>query len=406
MENDLAIYASAGAYSFLLSALPLLLMVVAILVRIFHTSPERIVELLSRYSEVFASADLERFLASVTSFKSVGILELVLGLSIFWMARRFFASIQQGMRAIYRKRGKWKPVKETLTVIAAEIILVVMVSAMVIFLIAGNAFFRTALARSVMSPLLFTLLRSLFRFLPLIIIFLYLFLSYSFTPRKRPPWHLSLVTSFACTVSFAAVQAMYRGFVNITKYNLVYGFLSNVIVILLEVFMFFFLFLFFAQYQYVIQFYESFLLSRLLLLSGKGENGLAGSIEWSLFAKPAFLYRRYAVRFRSGERVFSAGEESSEFYYVWSGRIEIAPTEGIAHPTHASEGETFGELSGLLNGRRAGTARASEDSILLRLPESLLREAIEVNGAVSRKTLNRVTEYVKSGERGPFSAEE
>ena len=40
VSNDLFTYASAGAYSFLLSALPILLMVLVIVVRFVHTSPE------------------------------------------------------------------------------------------------------------------------------------------------------------------------------------------------------------------------------------------------------------------------------------------------------------------------------------------------------------------------------
>ncbi len=398
LENDLLIYASAGAYGFLLSALPTALMVLAILVRVLHTAPERIRDLFGPYSGILPSEDFDRIVSSITSVRSVGLFEIVLGLSIFWMARRFFTSFQQGMSAIYRKRGRQKPIKETLIVISGEIILVILVVSMSIFLIAGSAVFRTMFARSLLGPVVYTLMKNLFRFVPLGIIVVFLFLVYLFTPRERPTWRVSLLSSSACSLSFAAVQAVFRSFVNMTRYNLVYGFLSNVIVILLEVFVFFLLFLFFAQFQYVVQFYESFLISRIYRLPGREERNPLRKFERRLFARPALLYRKYAVRLKEGETVYAAGEDTTDFYYVWRGSVRVTTPsgngDGERERVHSS-GEVFGDLSGLIGGRRTSTAVAASPVLLLRLPERLLREAIEVDGAISRKTLGMVTGYIR-----------
>ncbi len=398
LENDLLIYASAGAYGFLLSALPTALMVLAILVRVLHTAPERIRDLFGKYSGILPSEDFDRLVSSITSVRSVGVFEIILGLSIFWMARRFFTSFQQGMSAIYRKRGRQKPIKETLIVISGEIILVILVVSMAIFLIAGNAVFRTMFARSLLGPVIYGLVRNLFRFVPLGIIVAFLFLVYFFTPRERPTWKTSLLAASACAVSFAAVQAVFRSFVNMTRYNLVYGFLSNVIVILLEVFVFFLLFLFFAQFQYVMQFFESFLVSRIYRLPGRNERDPFRKLERRLFARPALLYRTYAVKFAEGETVYALGEDSTDFYYVWRGSVRItAPSpDGENERTRfLSAGEVFGDLSGLIGGRRTSTAVAASPVLILKLPGRLLREAIEVDGAISRKTLGMVTDYVR-----------
>lgn len=399
LENDLFTYASAGAYGFLLSALPTALMVLAVLVRVLHTAPDRIKDLFGRYSDIIPAEDFDRFVSSITSVRSVGLFEIVLGLSVFWMARRFFTSFQQGMSAIYRKRGRQKPIRETLVVIAGEVILVILVVSMVIFIIAGNAVFRTMFAKSFLSPVIYGLTRNLFRFVPFGMIVGFLFLVYSFTPRERPAWRTSLLSASACALGFAVVQAVFRGFVNMTRYNLVYGFLSNVIVILLEVFVFFLLFLFFAQFQYVVQFYESFLVSRIYRLPGRGEAGPFTRLERNLFARPALLYRKYSCRAKKGEVIFGIDGDSTDFFYVWSGSVRItAPGRNGEVDCRARTvlpGEVFGELSGLIGGRRTSTAVAAEDTLLLKLPEALLREAIEVDGAISRKTLGMVTDYVR-----------
>ena len=240
MANDLFTYASAGAYSFLLSALPVLLMVLVILLRLFNTSPEVIRNLLGSNALFSESLDISSFLDSVMSIRSVGIFEAVVGVSIFWMARRFFASIQQGMKIIYRKRGKGKPIKENLVVLAGEAILIILIVMATIFLIAGNAFFGSALSENLLPPFLFSVVKNLFRFAPFGIILVFLFLVYYYSPRTRPGAMQSFGAAVACTVSFAFVQVIFTSLVNMSRYNLVYGILSNVIVLLLEVYLFFF----------------------------------------------------------------------------------------------------------------------------------------------------------------------
>ena len=109
IANDLFTYAAAGAYSFLLSAFPVMLMVLVILLRFLRASPEVVDDLTGSLNVLVSSINIADILRSVMAVKRIGFFEIILGFSIFWMARRFFASIQQSMRVIYRKRGKFKP---------------------------------------------------------------------------------------------------------------------------------------------------------------------------------------------------------------------------------------------------------------------------------------------------------
>lgn len=398
--NDLFTFASAGAYSFLLSALPIVLMVLLILVRVLHTSPEAIQSLMNENGFEAASFTLSKYIEPITSFRTVGLFEVIIGITVFWMARRFFASIQRGMRMIYRKQGKKKPIKENLIVIAGEVILVILVVLLSIFLIAGNAFFKTVLSENLMTPFLFRLFRNLFRFVPFGIIFLFLFLVYFVTPRSRPRKVYSMQASAACTISFFIVQFAFTTFVNLSRYNLVYGILGNIIIIMLEVYIFFFLFLFFAQFQYVVQFFESFLLAQLYLLPPYDDPKIRRQIERIMFIRPPVFYLRYAITKKKGEPIFSMDENSNELYYVWNGAVRIMMPNQVAD---ISRGGIFGELSSIIGGSRTASAVALSDVTLLKIPARLFRATIEIDGAMSRRALKMITDYVRKTNRMPLS---
>lgn len=399
VSNDLFTYASAGAYSFLLSALPILLMVLVIVVRFLHTSPELVKSLVEANNLIAGSIDLTPFFRSVMSIKSIGVFEIILGISIFWMARRFFASIQQSMIVIYRKRGKMKPIKENLVVIAGEVLLLVAISATVAFFIAGNSLLHTAFSRAILPPFVFTLFRNLFRFAPLAILFAFLFLVYWITPRTKPNALVSFFSALACTLSFALLQILFGSFIDMTKYNLAYGILSNVIVILLDVYFFFFLFLFFAQYQYVVQFFESFLLARLYLLPAYDDPSPFMQVERILFSEPPHFSTRYQINKAAGEVIFSIGEDTTELYYVCRGIVRITMPAQIVE---VGPGSIFGEFSSFIGGNRTGTARAETECVLLKMPDQLFQETIEVDGAMSRRTLRMIADYVRRNSKNPL----
>lgn len=402
MANDLFTYASAGAYSFLMSALPVLLMVLVVLVRFFNTSPDTIRDMLNNSTLFSESLDISTFLNSVMSIKSVGIFEIIIGLSVFSMARSFFVSIQHGMQIIWRKRGKGKPIKENLLLIAGEVLLVILIVVMVIVITAGNAFFKSALSRHLLTPLLYSVVRNLFVFAPLAIIFLFLFLVYYYTPRTRPGALQSLISAAACTVSLILVQLVFASFINMSRYNLIYGILSNVIVILLQVYMFFFLFLFYAQFLYVVQYFESFLLARLYLLPAYDDPDPFRQIERMLFIQSPRFYRRYAVRRKAGDVIFVIGEESTELYFTCQGYVRLNMPNRVMD---IETGRVFGEFSSIIGGTRTGTAVALTDVLLLRLPAAIFQETIEVDGEMSRRTLQMIADYVRKKNTDPLSTD-
>lgn len=393
MENDLKTYAASGAYSFILSALPILLMVFVVLLRVFYKTPETILDFFETSINHLSGFDFNGTLTSLISIKSIGLFEIIIGISVFWMARRFFASFQRGLRKIYRKRQKGARITENLLLIAGQVLLVIFIVSIVIAIITGKAFFKSPLAGNLINPILLSIFQKLFRFMPFAGIFIFITAVYFFIPRMRPDFVTSVISGAATTASFSIVQYAFSTFINLTRYNLVYGILSNTIVLILEVYAFFLLFFFWAQFMYVSQFYESFLLSRLCLLPYSSEHNILKRFERMLFIHPLLFYQKYAFSVQEGEILFTLGDNSQELYYIWNGEV----VQNIDGQTVISrEGAVFGELSSISGGSRITSARALTDSVLLKIPGDIFRETLEVDGELSRKTLQMLADYLST----------
>jgi len=400
LTNDLFTYAAAGAYSFFLSALPVMLMVLAILLRFSKSSPDMIRDIFGSITIFSTSFDIRAFFDSLVAIKSIGFFEVLIGISVFWMARRFFASIQQGLTVIYRKKGKYKPIKENLLVIAGEVLLVILIVLTAFAIIAGNLFFRTTLSENILSPWFFSRLKNIFRFVPLIITFVFLFFVYFIAPRTRPSAVQSLMAAGACTLSFTAFQFVFASLINLVKYNLVYGILSNMIVLVLEVYLFFMLFLFYAQLLYVVQFFENYLLAHLYLLPAYDDKNPFRQLERILFLEPTFYYRESTIRKKAGDVLFLIGENSNELYYILQGSVRLDMPNQV---TEAVRGHIFGEFSCIIGGLRGDSATALTDVVLLKLPARLFQDTIEVYEKISRRTLVMIADYVRGKNKMPLS---
>jgi membrane protein len=111
------------------------------------------------------------------------------------------------------------------------------------------------------------------------------------------------------------------------------------------------------------------------------------------------LRRRYALRMDVGEVVFNKGEDSREIYYIVSGRVALYQKDRIVE---IGDGSVFGEYSCVLNSARPFTAVCRTECELLKLPESIFRETIEVDGEFSRRTLRVIADYVRNRHEIPL----
>ena len=140
-DNDLPSYACSGAFNFLLSSVPLALVVISICLRIWHNSGEEILRFLNEYELLSDSFDWTESINNSTILtKPSGLLEIFAVFSVLWLSRKFFMSIKGAIKRIYRKKNQRKPIKQNLFIIASEIILVLSIIFVILIITAARTF--------------------------------------------------------------------------------------------------------------------------------------------------------------------------------------------------------------------------------------------------------------------------
>ena len=91
-RNRLLSYACACSFNFLVSFIPVFMMIAIILVRFLHASPDFINAVTGWFPAMSEFISAEAVLKEIQSTRELHIFEIILGLFIFWMARRFFAT--------------------------------------------------------------------------------------------------------------------------------------------------------------------------------------------------------------------------------------------------------------------------------------------------------------------------
>lgn len=390
-SNDLPSYACAGAFNFLLSSVPLALVTISICLRIWQNSGAEILTFLNEYEMLSDSFDWEKLIEySPLLAKPSGLLETFAVVSLLWISRRFFLSIQSAVKRIYSKKKQRKAIKQNLFIIASEIVLVLSIILIIFAITAFKAFLGMDLSGRLIPPVALEVLHTIFRFAPSALLCAFLFLVYKITPLPHPKAHLSFACAAMCSAGFTVFSFFFSLIIDTERYNLIYGLLGNMILLLIEVYLFFIFFLFFAQFQYVSQFYDNFVFAQIYLISKDAGRKPRTDPEARLFRRPARL-TRYEVAVPAGGTVFRRGEKSYDVYYICAGTIK---TDNGKTAKTLGPGETFGDFAFLTGTYRIYTATAETGCILLKIPPALFQETINVASAVARRTLQIIAEHI------------
>lgn len=134
LQNRLLSFAGSCAFSFLFSVIPLFIMVIMVLVRFLHASPNTISSIISALPALEKYLNSDFVIKSVQSIRTVSSFEIIAGLFILWMARRFFASIFDSMQNIFHTQVKRKALLNQILTFSTEIIIVLISSAVFFYL--------------------------------------------------------------------------------------------------------------------------------------------------------------------------------------------------------------------------------------------------------------------------------
>lgn len=396
IRNDLLTYAAAGSYGFLCSLVPIIMLIAGILIRFFKTTPDFLIDLLQETS-IMKTFDLQNIINPIFSVKKFGLFEIIITIFILWMARRFFNYLTRGFRQIFRDGVEQKPMFISIITISSEILLVLGVALLIFILNIFQSFINiTGLISYV--PWFLKKSGELFLYLlPLVIMFLVITVFYCFVPGSKPKFRYCAISSACCTFSFWVFDMFFHLFLNMGRYNIVYGVLSNLIIMLLEVYVFFILLLFFAECIFVKQFYEILIFEQLYLLPPQNAPKPIDAFTRIVFQDPKTILDSKALLFKKGETIFEPDEKSEYVYYIASGSVSYFMNN---HIEYYSAGSFFGESDCLAKRRRSGSVTAETDVKLFCISYSKFRELLEFSPETNKKMVEALnTDYSRTNSQ-------
>jgi len=396
-EHELANHAAAGAYGFLLSATPAALLALGFMSTVFGTNPRVVAEigrLVTRFLGPLASAATQGapFGHALSALAAgIGIVSLV------WAARLFAVTVQRGIRTIWATTERNTLARENVMSFIIEAITLV---AMVALIAAGEG--ARLAARAVRGVAGVGTARAIIaaeRLAPALALFAFTGWSYVTLPAKRPKPGVAWSSAAFCFVVFVMVTEAFRLFISAARYELLYGLLGNLILLLVNVFAFFSLYFFFAELVYVQDHFDALLLGRFdRLARRKVAGGAIPRLEKAIFMEPSHLLRSFGRTLQKGQTLFSAGDRGETTYFVYYGKIGIYIQSSGDENAIATlgTGQVFGEMAYILGEARTATARAEEDSAVLELPPRIFELYLASHPDAARNLIGALSERLRT----------
>jgi membrane protein len=203
-------------------------------------------------------------------------------------------------------------------------------------------------------------------------------LFFSMVYRVIPTVKIRLSVAVAGSAIFAFLMEIAKQFftwyiANQARYNVIFGSLEAVVILVVWVFYVALIFLFCAEIMSSYQRRDAILLERAMLKPRRTHM----KVDERLFKKFGHVYEK-------GNIIFNEGDSGHEMFYVLSGRVCLEKVSCQVKKVLAEmeAGQYFGEMAALIDIRRSATARALEDSHLAVIDgdtfRNLIRESQEV----------------------------
>jgi membrane protein len=397
VKNELFNHAGAAAFFFIVSIPPVFLLLIIAFDRFLVSYSEASEILFAFMKNINENLDKDLLvkigLLNVNP-TAIGIFGL---LNLLWAGRAILTAIQRGLGVIFPAEKIRPPV---VTNVMSFIILSILlaVSVLLTFVSIGFKFLQQLLRADPVVQSFFQSLLPYFRqFVPFFVVVLLIFLAYRFVPPNRPKTASSFVSAVGCSLAIYFIHILFLKFFTVTQYNVIYGVLGSLILMVLWVYFSFLLFFFFAEFTFVSDNIDVLVLDKMLLLR-INQDIRVKKIEKFLYNHPKWIFEKYASRFHAGDIVFREGDSSTDIYFVEQGNIHLVQEIEGDDKKIASVGnnEIFGATAFLLDECRKTTAVAETESVLLVMKPYILEELLQVNPSFSRDIIQLLCDRLRT----------
>ena len=386
--------ASACAFGFIFSFIPVTMIIFTVLVGILRIYPN-IYNFIISFTEQFDSVvKITPVLDKMMEIRSFSSFNIFLGVWVIWMARKLFNSIIMALNKVFRSvspRKSW--FNQILTFIIefsiTLIIAVVIIAAFIFSQILSLPFFQTILEY-------FPILQkqssaNLGTFVLYFILFISTVIAYRIIPGTKPLLRRCIFYAALSTATFFIVSYFLNMFMNVTNYNAVYGTISSLEVLMMKVYMFFIIFLFCAQMIYVSQFFDTLLRSEIYQLPPFSCKSAGDYLRRFLFINPSEIQTPYnTVHLNIGDTLYKKDDKVSRVYYLKSGALSEASDQGF---TLRSQGCFLGDVQCILNQTYQADTQALTECELISFTADEFMQIIEKSHHAARKAISKISEY-------------
>lgn len=368
--NNLWESASSCSFGFVFSFIPISMIILAVLTSIIRISPEIEHYILNYAAQFYSIVDIELVLSNITKLQTIHVFDILLYAWIIWMSRKFFSSVISALNRIFRSISKRKITLNQLLMFISEFVLVTLIIIAMLFSFTLSKalkldFFQTA---SEKFPRLFSQMsQNLFSSFIYVLLFFLVLFAYKYGSGTKPAWKTCIFYSLLNTITAYFLSDFLNHFLKISNYNIIYGTISTVILLMLKVYFFFVVFLFIAQMIYVSQFYRTLLLYELYMLPKIKKHTFFGKLHFLMFYSSAPVFPAESIKFYDGGTIIYKPDDFSEnVYYICQGFVSITHGEKASL---FSAGNFFGEKDCILNQNRQNNAKAVTACRILEIPK-------------------------------------
>jgi membrane protein len=391
MRNGDANQAAAIAFYAVLSAIPLLILTV-IVISLFFGSHQGAHGELTRIIKDFHPYISEKFLMETgvieEKLRVLGWIGLV---SLVWFSSLIFNSIETAFSLIFRSSDCRSYLRSKLLGISMIPLgwAVGMTSVLLTYftrLIRDNPYIAVGgwMADMLVHGFMFTYV------IPYVVLVIFATIVYKIIPTEK----ISFWNALAASALFSALMEIAKHIftwylANYSRYDVIYGPLETMVIIVIWVFYVSWILLFCAE---LVSSYRN----RTLLLLEKAITGMAnGDSDSRLNAR---LFRKFGRFYAKGEYVCTEGEEGREMFYILSGRVQVEKKAGKTNKliTEMGPGNYFGEMAALIQSPRTASVRTLTDCDIAVIDAGTFRELIKQYGNIAVLVLKEMSMRVKN----------
>ena len=396
-KNTLWESASSCSFGFIFSLVPLILIILTIMVGIVRVSPEIIDYFLAFASSIESVINITPLINNILHSKNFHFVDIFLAIWILWMARRLGLSIAQAMTKIFRAAIKRKNIFNQLFAFFTEFLIIVVITSVIILSfslnqLASSRFFEPI--REYLPDIVSQNSHTIISIIMYFIFFICTLFIYRVMSGTKPPLYLCIFYATLSTIGFFVISFLINKFMNLTNYNIVYGTISTIVILMMRIYFFFIFFLFNAQMIYITQFFDTLLLSEIYLLSSDEKKGWLKSFQRMMFINPAALITTENMRtFKSGDIIFTKGDKAEYVYYLYRGEMVEETEQQIVHH---EKGDFIGEIPCILNQPQPGDGVAITACRFIVFTKEEFRSLMQKSPKAASKAISKISEAPSS----------